>query len=91
MTMKKADLEKRMAKKLDGKMKSGGALARFGQGSAAAKTEAKPAVPKLEALSCRIPAELASRLRERAVGFEGGMSAIAAQALEQWLAAQTTR
>ena len=91
MSMKKTDLEKHKAKKIDGKMKSGIAPSRFGQGSGAAKTEAKPAVPKLEALSCRIPAELAGRLRERAVGFDGGMSAIAAQALEQWLAAQTTR
>ncbi len=87
MSMKKTDLEKHKAKKIDGKMKSGIAPSRFGQGSNS-MDEAKPAssAPKLVPLACRIPFDLANRLRDRAVGFEGGMSAIVAVALAQWLA-----
>ena len=41
MSMKKTDLEKHLAKKLDGKMKTGVAPQRFGKGTtaASAKTE----------------------------------------------------
>ncbi len=90
MSMKKTDIEKNLAKKLDGRMKSSAVPQRFGQGSAQpkAKSEASagPAVAKLVPLSCRLPAELVNRMRDRAVGFEGGMSALVAQAVEQWLA-----
>lgn len=87
MSMKKTDLEKHKAKKIDGKMKSGVAPTRFGQGSNT-KAEAKPvsSAIKLVPLACRIPADLANHLRDRAVGFDGGMSAIVAAALAQWLA-----
>jgi hypothetical protein len=92
MSMKKTDLEKNKAKKLDGKMKSGIAPTRFGQGSNT-KAEAKPASSaiKLVPLAARIPADLAARLRDRALGFEGGMSGIVAQALEQWLKASEAK
>ncbi|MEY8688848.1 MAG: hypothetical protein AB9M53_03070 [Leptothrix sp. (in: b-proteobacteria)] len=89
--MKKTDLEKHLAKKLDGRMKTGLTPQRFGKGSEAAKdkTEQKASAQaaKLVPVSCRLPAELVAQLRERAVGFEGGMSALMAQAAEQWLAA----
>ncbi len=89
MSTKKTDLEKHLAKKLDGRLKSGIVPQRFGQGSAAAgaKTELKSrnVVAKLVPVACRLPAELVSRLRERAVGVEGGMNVIMAQAVEQWL------
>lgn len=89
MSMKKTDLEKHLAKKLDGRMKSRAVPQRFGQGSgavkAAAEPPARPAVAKLVPLSCRLPAELVHRLRERAVGQEGGISALVAQAVAQWL------
>ena len=89
MSMKKTDLEKHLAKKLDGRMKSGVVPKRFGQGSAAvgAKTELKSrdAVAKLVPVACRLSAELVNRLRERVVGFEGGMNAVMAQAVELWL------
>lgn len=93
MSMKKTDLEKNLAKKLDGKLKSGSIPQRFGQGSKAvgAKAEAKPKDPaaKLVQLTCKLPAELAQRLRERAVNVEGGVSAILAQAAAQWLESAT--
>jgi len=90
MSMKKTDLEKHLAKKLDGRMKSSTVPQRFGKASAAAAgpsdRKVGKAVAKLVPLACRLPAELVTRLRERAVGFEGGMSALLAQAVEQWLA-----
>ena len=89
MSMKKTDLEKHLAKKLDGKLKSGSIPQRFGQGAKAmaAKAEAKPkdAVPKLVQLTCKLPADLAQRLRDRAVTVEGGVNAILTQAAAQWL------
>ena len=89
MSMKKTDLEKNLAKKLDGRMKSGAVPQRFGQGSTKVKVEAeqnsRPVAAKLVPVSCRLPAELVNRLRERAIGHEGGMSALVTQALEQWL------
>ena len=90
MSMKKTDLEKHLAKKLDGRMKSSAVPQRFGKASAAAAgssdRKAGKTVAKLVPLACRLPAELVTRLRERAVGFEGGMSAVVAQAVELWLA-----
>ena len=89
MSMKKTDLEKRLAKKLDGRMKSSVVPQRFGKGTLAAEpnTELKSEkfVAKLVPVACRLPAELVNRLRERAVGFEGGMNALLAQAVELWL------
>ncbi len=92
MSMKKTDLEKRLAKKLDGKLKSGIAPQRFGKGAAAqakdkaADVPARPAAPKLVPVSCRLPAELVVRLREQAAVIDGGMSAAVTLAVEQWLA-----
>lgn len=89
MSMKKADLAKQLAKKVDGRMKASSPPQRFGQASTkatkAAEQAARPTAAKLVPVSCRLPAELASRLRERAIGHEGGVSALVAQALEQWL------
>jgi hypothetical protein len=90
MSMKRTDLAKHQAKKLDGRMKSGIVPQRFGQGSVAAAPPAEVkeriAAPKLVPLACRLPAELLARLRERVVGTEGGMNAAMAQAVELWLA-----
>ena len=88
MSMKNTDLEKRLAKKLVGRMKSS-VLPRFGKGTLAAEpnTELKPknVAAKLVPVSCRLPAELVARLRDRAIGFEGGMNVLMAQAVELWL------
>lgn len=89
MSMKRTDLEKQLAKKLDGRMKSGVVPQRFGAGAAAAGAKAVPkagaAAAKLVPVACRLPAELVNRLRERAVGVDGGMNAAMAQAVELWL------
>jgi hypothetical protein len=87
MSMKRTDLEKSLAKKLDGRMKSGLASQRFGKGSATAIKPAEvPAPPKAVPVSCRLPAEVVARLRERAAGVDGGMSAVLTEAAQLWLA-----
>ena len=96
MSMKKTDLEKRLAKKLDGRMKSAGVPARYGQAATAPEIKpddavAHPAPAKLVAVACRLPADLANRLRERAARHEGGANALIAQALEDWMRADANR
>lgn len=95
MSMKKTDLEKHLAKKLDGRMKSRAVPPRFAQGSVTAKPVAepvaRPATAKLVPVSLRLPAELVQRLRERAVGHAGGISALAADALARGLEASPTK
>lgn len=90
--MKKTDLVKHLAKKLDGRMKSTGVPDRFGQGSAASgastakhASRTEPAVPKRVAVSCRLPSELVNRLRRQAVDYPGGINAVMTRALERWL------
>lgn len=89
MSLKKTDMVKNLAKKLDGKMKSAGIPNRFAQGSTALATKPKPAKADAETrlvqVSCRLPAELVNRLRERALQVDGGVNTILAQALQQWL------
>jgi uncharacterized protein (DUF4415 family) len=91
MSMKKTDLEKQRAKQLDGRLKSSLPPQRFGKASAAAaaRPDARPspATPKLVPLSIRLPADVVQRLRERAVGHDGGLSALMTEAAEHWLAA----
>lgn len=89
MSLKKTDMVKNLARKLDGKMKSAGIPDRFAKGSAelapkrpAAKADAEP---RLVPVACRLPADLVNRMRERAVGVDGGVNAILAQALKHWL------
>lgn len=76
-------------------MKATGVPHRFAQGSAQAaaapsadKREQRPAAPKLIPVACRLPADLLNRVRDRAVTQDGGLNAVMAQALEQWLATQ---
>jgi len=87
MSLKKTDLVKNLAKKLDGRMKAAGVPRRFAQGAAdvADKRDKPDAAVKLVPITCRLPADLVARLRERAVGHEGGINALMAQALERAL------
>lgn len=93
MSLKKTDMVKHLAKKLDGQRKAAGVPPRFGPGSApavVANGPDKPAdKPKLVSVTCRLPADLAARLREHAVRHEGGVHGVVAQAVEQWLAASS--
>ncbi len=93
MSLKKTDLVKNLAKKLDGRMKAAGVPRRFAQGAADVAADladkrdkrAQEAAVKLVPITCRLPAELVARLRERAAGHEGGINALMAQALERAL------
>ncbi len=87
MSMKRTDMEKNMAKKLSGRLKSEAIPQRFGAGAAAvAVKKDKPAAVKTVSLTVRVPAELALRLHEHAAKQEGGASAVVTQAVERWLA-----
>jgi hypothetical protein len=89
MTMKKTDLVKNLAKKIDGRMKSTGVPTRFAQGAAeiAAQRGQRQtgSATKLVAVTCKLPAELVQRLRERALTQDGGVNRIVAEALARWL------
>jgi len=91
MSMKKTDLEKNLGKKLERGLKSQAIPQRFAQ--VAGKAVTKKAEPinsgsvKLVQVSCRLPAPMANKLRELAVGHEGGVSALITVAVEQYLAA----
>lgn len=89
MSLKKTDMVKNLAKKLDGRMKSAAIPNRFAKGSAAAAAKPEPAkadaAPKPVQVVCRLPAELVQQMRERAVNVDGGVNAILAEALKRWL------
>lgn len=88
MSLKKTDMVKNLAKKLDGQRKSAAIPNRFAKGSAAAAAQqpAKAdAAPKPVQVSCRLPADLVQQMRDRAVNVEGGVNTILAQALKRWL------
>lgn len=88
MSLKKTDMVKNLAKKLDGQRKSAAIPNRFAQGSAAAanlQPAKADAAPKPVQVSCRLPADLVQQMRDRAVNVEGGVNTILAQALKRWL------
>lgn len=90
MSMKKTDLVKLLEKKLDGRMKTAGAHGRFAQGAAEAvdrrEQRRRDAAAGLVPFACKLPADLVKRLHERAAGYEGGVNALLAQAVEKALA-----
>ena len=87
MSMKKTDLVKNLATKLDGRMKAAGVPDRFAQGAADAvdkrEQRRRDAAAGLVPFACKLPAELVKRLHERAAAQEGGVNALVAAALEQ--------
>ena len=89
MSMKKTDLTKHLAKKLDGRMKSAGVPDRFAQGAADAtdkrEQRRRDSAAGLVPFACKLPADLVKRLVERAATHEGGANALVAQALENAL------
>lgn len=89
MSMKKTDLVKNLAKKIDGQMKASGVPGRFGQGSAAVvdKREQRrlDAEAGLVPFACKLPTALVKQLHEHAAGHEGGMNALVAGLLRKAL------
>ena len=89
MSMKKTDLTKSLAKKLDGRMKGAVVPDRFAQGAADATDKREQrrldSAAGLVPFACKLPGELVKRLHERAAAHEGGVNALVAQALEKAL------
>lgn len=79
MSMKKTDMTKKLASTLDSKRKTSAIPDRFGKQSnkVAPTTEtmadAKAQRPKLVAVTCRLPSDLAVQLREMALSHEDGI------------------
>jgi hypothetical protein len=89
MSMKKTDLVKNLAKKLDGRMKSAGTPDRFGTAAAEAvdkrEQRRRDSAAGLVAFACKLPSDLVKKLNERAAGHEGGVNALVAEALAKSL------
>ena len=90
MSMKKTDLVKQLAKRLDGRMKGAGVPGRFAQGAAGVpdkrEQRRRDSAAGLVPFACKLPADLVKRLGERAAAHEGGVNALVAQAIEKVLA-----
>lgn len=89
MSMKKTDLVKNLAKKLDGRMKTAGVPGRFAQGAAEMvdkrEQRRRDAEAGLVPFACKLPSDLVKRLHESAAGAEAGVNGLVAQALARWL------
>ena len=90
MSMKKTDLVRNLAARLEGQMKGAGVPGRFGQGATgvADKREQRriDSAAGLVPFACKLPAELVKRLNERAAAHGGGVNALVAEALQKSLA-----
>ena len=89
MSMKKSDLDKLLGKKIGGDLKGAGIPGRFAQGASAVPDRREQrrldAAAGLVPFACKLPAELAATLRERAGAHEGGMNGLVAELLKKGL------
>ena len=89
MSMKKTDLVKHLAKKIDGQMKGVAVPGRFGQAASVAVDKREQRRLDTQAgllpFACKLPADLVRQLHDHAVGHEGGLNALIAQLLGQSL------
>jgi len=87
--MKKTDLEKQKALKLEGRMTMAGRPSRFGGGAAAVpdRREQRKADQALGLVpfAVKLPAELAQALRERAVAEDAALNTLVADLLRKGL------
>ncbi len=85
MSMKKSDLDKMMAKKVGGQMKAAGVAGRFGQGVADVvdrrEQRRADAAAGLVPFACKLPADLAAKLREKSAAHDGGLNGLVADLL----------
>jgi hypothetical protein len=85
MSMKKTDLVKNLAKKLDGQRKSAGIPGRFAQDAAAPADRREQrrldAAAGLVPFACKLPSTLAAQLRDQAGAHAGGMNGLVADLL----------
>ena len=89
MSMKKSDLDKHMAKKIGGQMKTAGVPDRFAQGAAESVDRREQrrldAAAGLVPFACKLPADLTASLRERATAHAGGINGLVAELLRKGL------
>ena len=89
MSMKKTDLVKNLAKKLDGRMKAADVPGRFGQGAAEMvdrrEQRRRDTAAGLVPFACKLPATLVKQINERAASHDGGVNALVAEALAKSL------
>jgi hypothetical protein len=89
MSMKKSDLDKHMAKKIGGQMKSAIVPDRFAKGAADATERREQrrldAAAGLVSFACKLPQDLTATLRERAAAHAGGINGLVAELLRKGL------
>jgi len=89
MSMKKSDLDKHLARKIGGRMKAAGVPDRFAQGAAESVDRREQrrldAAAGLVPFACKLPADLAATLRERAAVHDGGINGVVAELLKKAL------
>lgn len=87
MSLKKTDLARQLALKIEGQRKSAAVPGRFADAAVPdRKTQRKiDAAAGLVAFACKLPAPLAAQLRERATTHPGGLNALVAELLQQGL------
>ena len=90
MSMKKFDLEKQSALKIDGKMKSAGVKDRFAQGASAStekrEQRRRDSAAGLVPFACKLPASLVAELTQRAPAHAGGVAGLVEELLRKGLA-----
>lgn len=89
MTLKRTDLARQLALKIEGQRKGAPVPGRFAQDADALpdrRTQRKlDAAAGLVPFACKLPAPLAAQLRERAAGHEGGLNGLVAELLQRGL------
>jgi hypothetical protein len=94
MNMKKTDLEKNKAKKIDGSMRAAGIPGRYGQGAAGVldkrERRSRDAAAGLVPFACKLPAELLKLLQQRGAAHPGGIEKLTAELLAAGLAGPAT-
>lgn len=85
MSLKKTDLARNLALKLESRRKGAATPDRFAQGAAGAaekrEQRKRDAAAGLVPFACKLPAELVRSLQERAASHEGGLNGLAAELL----------
>jgi hypothetical protein len=87
MSLKKTDLAKNLALKLDGRRKAAGVPERFAQGAAVVpdrrEQRRRDAAAGLVPFACKLPAELVKQLGERAASQPQGLNGLVAELLAE--------
>ncbi len=90
MSLKKTDLAKNLALKIDGRMKAAGVPGRFGHAAAdivdRKEQRRRDAAAGLVPFACKLPSDLVKALQERAASHDGGLNALTAELLRKALA-----